>query len=58
MNFSGPTIQTLNKWAANALRKLAGEIESSKMEDGFTPVTDAVGKAIGEVYIDYSGEVV
>lgn len=52
--FEGPNIATLNKWAADALRRLADKIERNEFEDGHHPVTDNVGKPVGEVYFDYS----
>jgi hypothetical protein len=58
LEFSGPNDATLNKWAADTLRKLADAIESDQLTDGFHPVTDRVGKTVGKVYIDYSGELI
>lgn len=57
LEFVGPNIATLNKWAADALRKLADRIEGDELESGHHTVTDNVGKSVGCVYIDYSGEV-
>jgi hypothetical protein len=56
LEFSGPNEATLNKWAADTLRKLADSIESGALSDGHQPVTDKVGKVVGTVYVDYSGE--
>ncbi len=56
LEFTGPNNKTLNKWAADALRKLADRIEIDVFEDGHHPVKDNVGKQIGTIYIDYSGE--
>jgi len=57
LKLSGPNDATLNKWAADALRRLADRIEKGEFEDGEHPVTDGVGKPIGTVYLDYSGEI-
>jgi hypothetical protein len=54
LNFTGPTTAVINKWAADTLRKLADRIENDEFNDGSHPVTDNVGKPVGEVYIDYS----
>lgn len=54
LDFPGPNTATLNKWAADALRKLADRLEKDEFDDGFHPVTDNVGKKIGTVYVDYS----
>ena len=51
----GPNVPTLNKWAANALRALADRLDHDEFEDGFSDVTDGVGKKIGTIYIVYSG---
>lgn len=49
-----PNDATLNKWAADALRRAADMVESGKLTDGFHPVTDRAGKKVGEVYVDYT----
>ena len=36
MNLSGPNHATLNKWAADALRRLADLLEKDELEDGHT----------------------
>ena len=36
INFSGPNHATLNKWAADALRRLADSLEKDELEDGHT----------------------
>ena len=51
---SAPDEATLNKRAAEALRKAAALIESGELGDGFCDVTDSTGKKVGEVYVDYS----
>lgn len=56
LDFEGPNVATLNKWAADALRKLADLLEKDEFDDGFHPVKDNVGKEIGKIYIDYYGE--
>jgi len=53
---TGPNVATLNKWAADVLRWLADRIEKGEFEDGFHDLRDNVGKPVGKVYIDYSGE--
>ena len=42
-----PKEETLNKWAADALRGAADLIES----DGFNDATDKVGKRIDTIYV-------
>lgn len=54
LELSGPTVSTLNKWASDALRALADRIERGEFSDGFSDVTDRVGKKIGTIYVDYS----
>lgn len=58
LELSGPNVATLNKWCADALRRLADSIEKGELEDGHHPVKDNVGKTIGAVYIDFSGELI
>lgn len=55
---TGPNVATLNKWAADALRKLADRIEKEEFEDGHHEVKDNVGKSVGTIYVDYSGELI
>ena len=55
LDFEGPNIATLNKWAADALRKVADLIEKGHVEDGHHPINDNVGKEVGTLYIDYYG---
>ena len=38
IDLEGPNIATLNKWAADALRRLADSIEKDDMGSGFHPV--------------------
>jgi len=56
LEFTGPNVATLNKWAANALRKLADCIEKDEFDSGWHPVKDNVGKPVGKICVDYSGE--
>jgi hypothetical protein len=56
MEFSGPNDATLNKWAADVLRRLADSIEKDEFIDGHHPLKDNVGKTVGSVYIAYDGE--
>lgn len=56
LEFAGPNVESLQKWAANALRDLADRLERGEFEDGFTDVPDRVGKKIGTIYVDYSEE--
>jgi hypothetical protein len=58
LNFTGPNDETLNKWAADALRRLADRIEKNGFESGLHDVHDNVGKPIGTLYVDYSGELI
>ena len=54
----GPNTATLNKWAADALRKLADRLERNEFDSGHHPVKDNVGKPLGSIYVDYSGELI
>ena len=56
MNLSGPNHATLNKWAADALRRLADLLEKDELEDGHHDLKHNVGKTIGTFYIDYYAE--
>jgi hypothetical protein len=58
MELTGPNDATLNKWAADALRRLADLIESGSLETGHHDLKDNVGKTIGTVYLDHYGEVI
>lgn len=58
LELSGPNTTTLNKWTAEALRKLADRIERDEFEDGHHDVEDSVGKRIGSIYMSYEGEVI
>lgn len=53
LDFAGPNNATINKWAADALRKLADSIERDEFESGHHPVKDSVGKPIGTIYLDH-----
>lgn len=56
LGVTGPNFASINKWTADALRKLADSIEKDELETGFHPVKDNIGKKIGEVYLDHTGE--
>jgi hypothetical protein len=56
LDFPGPNDATLNKWAADALRRLADRLDKGEFETGHHPVKDNVGKPIGTIYLDYYGE--
>ena len=58
LNVTAPSVAVADKWVADALRRAAAMIESGKLEDGFTDVLDGAGKKVGQVYVDYSGEVI
>lgn len=55
LDITGPNSATINKWAADALRRIADRIEKDEFDSGHHPVMDSVGKTIGEVYLDHSG---
>ncbi|MBL8597832.1 MAG: hypothetical protein JNL14_08860 [Devosia sp.] len=57
LELSGPNVESLNKWAADALRRLAERLELGDFEDRFTDATDRTGKKVGTIYVDYSDEV-
>lgn len=54
LELTGPNSATVDKWAADALRRMADRLEAGQYEDGFADVKDNVGKSIGRVYVDYS----
>ena len=54
MDLSGPNDASLNKWAADALRRVADSLEKGELDCG--ELKDNVGKTIGTVYIDCYGE--
>lgn len=54
LNLTGADIATVNKRAAQELRRLADRIENDELGDGFHPMVKKVGEAMGEVYLDYS----
>ena len=56
LDLVGSNHATINKWAADALRKLADSIENDEFDDGHHPVKDNVGKPIGTIYFDFYGE--
>jgi hypothetical protein len=58
LEFEGPNDATMNKWAADVLRRLADSIEKKELSDGHHPLLDNVGKKVGEVYIAYDGELI
>ena len=53
LELSGPNHATINKWCADALRKLADRIEKDEFETGHHDVADNVGKKIGSIYLDH-----
>lgn len=53
LEFNGPNLATLNRWAADALRKLADRIEKDEFDSGWHEVTDNVGKPVGKIYLDH-----
>ena len=55
LDVSGPNYATINKWIADALRRLADQIEKDELDTGFHDVMDSVGKKIGEIYLDHYG---
>jgi hypothetical protein len=57
LNFTGPTAM-LNKWAAKVLRSLADRLEMDELDSGWHDVKDNVGKPVGKIYVDYSGELI
>ena len=56
LELSGPNVQSLEKWAAGALRTLADRLERGELDDGFTNALDRSGKKVGTIYLDYSDE--
>lgn len=55
LDVSGPNYATINKWIADALRRLADQIEKDELDTGFHDVMDSVGKKIGTIYLDHYG---
>ncbi len=55
LDVSGPNDAMINKWIADALRKLAGQTEKDELDTGFHDVMDSVGKKIGTIYLDHYG---
>ena len=55
LDVSGPNYATINKWIADALRRLADQVEKDKLDTGFHDVVDSVGKKIGTIYLDRYG---
>lgn len=47
------THRELLAMTAEALRSLASQIETEKLEDGFHPIKTPSGDIIGEVYLDH-----
>lgn len=56
LNVTGPSDKTVAKWTADALRRIADQLEKDGYEDGHHPVTDGSGRPIGEVYFDFYAE--
>lgn len=54
LNVTAPSDKTAVKWTADALRKIADQLEQGGYEDGHYPLTDNSGRPIGEVYFDFS----
>ncbi|MBL8572840.1 MAG: hypothetical protein JNM13_04110 [Hyphomicrobiaceae bacterium] len=54
LQLSGPNTATVDKWAADALRRVADQLEAGQYQSGIADVKDNVGKSIGRVYVDYS----
>lgn len=57
LDVSGPNGATINKWIADALRRLADQIEKDELDTGFHDVGDGVGKKIGTIYLDHYGSI-
>lgn len=53
LDVSGLTDETANKLTAEALRKLADQIERDELDSGFHDVHDSRGRKVGEVYLDH-----
>lgn len=53
INFIGPSLKTVEKWTADALRRIADQLEKGEYEDGHHEVTDGSGRPIGSVYFDF-----
>lgn len=56
LDLTEPNSATINKWVADALRRLADGIEKDEFDTGHHPVKDNVGKQIGTIYLDHYGE--
>ncbi len=54
LEFVGPSVPVLEKWAADMLRALADRVERGEFDDGFTDVKDESGKLVGKIYVDYT----
>jgi hypothetical protein len=50
--------EQLRQALQDALRRLADCIENDELDSGFHPVKDNVGKNIGTVYLDHTGELI
>ena len=53
LDIKGPTTKVINGWLADALRKLADQIERDEFEDGHHDVKDRHGRRFGGVYFDF-----
>lgn len=53
INIESGTAQEIDARAARALRELAAQIESRKLESGHYPIKGQNGLEIGKLYIDY-----
>lgn len=58
LNVTAPSMAVADKWVAGALRRAAAMVESGNLEDGFHDVLDGTGKKVGQIYVDYSTEII
>ena len=54
LNVSAPNEATAAKWTADALRRIADQIEANGYTDGHHDIADGSGRKIGEVYFDFT----
>ncbi len=55
-DLSGPNYPTIYRWTAEALRRLADDIENGYAAVGHKDIKDKYGKKIGEIYFDHYGQ--
>lgn len=55
LDVPGPNYATINKWVADALRRVADQVEKDGLATGHHDVVDNVGKKIGTIYLDHYG---